>query len=358
MSNATGTVQWAVDGISGGNSAVGTITPNGLYKAPQVAHVATITASGTSPSFSAQASAAVTDLAAVWTEHNDNARTSQNLKEYALTPANLTSGRFHKQWSCSVDGQILAQPLFVAGVPVGSRIYNLLIVATHHDSVYAFDADDPACHVVWQTSFINGTTVLPAQTTCVDTPGEYGIQPTPVIDLASQRIYVLAVTAESGTIYQRLHALSLTTGQDAVSNIAIQATAPGNPGVTFAADKERPRAGLALSNGGVFLSWGSFCDPGSYVWHGWLMRYDAATLAQTAVFNATPNPTVSAYGGGGIWMSSGAPAIDSGGAMYLSTGNGDFNDTAETIPGPASDDFGMGVLKFDTFNPSQLSVQD
>jgi PQQ-like domain len=355
------TLNWAVNNVVGGNANVGTISTAGVYKAPQTAGTYTVTAVSTDNTFTATATAAVTDLAAVWTAHNDNARTGANTQEYALTPAVLQSGRFHKLWSCPVDGQVLAQPLYVAGVLVGTTRHNVLFVATHNDSVYAFDADDPGCTQLWKNSFVNGTTIIPAQTSCGDTPGAYGIQPTPVIDMTLQRLYVLVVTSENGTVVQRLHALSLATGQDAVPNVAITATDPANASVHFNPAGERPRAGIALSNGGVFLTWAAFCDPGSYEWHGWLMRYDSTTLTQTAVFNATPNPLPqgASYGGGGIWMSSGTPAIDSGGAMYLSTGNGDFTDTANNVGAMAvGDDFGMGVLKFNTFVPNTLEVQD
>jgi hypothetical protein len=355
------TLNWAVNGVVGGNANVGTISTGGVYTAPLTAGAYAVTATSPDNTFTASATAAVTDLAAVWTAHNDNARTGANTQEYALTPAVMQSGRFHKLWSCPVDGQVLAQPLYVAGVLVGTTRHNVLFVATHNDSVYAFDADDPGCTQLWKNSFVNGTTIIPAQTSCGDSPGAYGIQPTPVIDLTLQRLYVLVVTSENGTVVQRLHALSLATGQDAVPNVAITATDPANPAITFNPAGERPRAGIALSQGGVFLSWAAFCDPGNYEWHGWLMRYDTTTLTQTAVFNATPNPLPqgASYGGGGIWMSSGTPAIDSGGAMYLSTGNGDFTDTANNVGAQSvGDDFGMGVLKFNTFVPNTLEVQD
>jgi len=44
---------------------------------------------------------------------------------------------------------------------------------------------------------------------------------------------------------------------------------------------ENPRAALLLANDSVYLSWGSSCDVGPY--HGWLIAYDAHTLAQQAV---------------------------------------------------------------------------
>jgi len=46
---------WSVDGVSGGNSSVGTITSNGLYTAPSQAGAHTVSAAATNPSESASA---------------------------------------------------------------------------------------------------------------------------------------------------------------------------------------------------------------------------------------------------------------------------------------------------------------
>jgi hypothetical protein len=81
------------------------------------------------------------------------------------------------------------------------------------------------------------------------------------------------------------------------------------------------------------------------------MRYDATSLAQTAVFNSTPNGRE-----GGIWMAGGGPALDSSGNMFFSTGNGTFNDTTSSVPPLApNNDFGESFLNL---NPSSLTVQD
>ena len=63
----------------------------------------------------------------------------------------MTSAKFGKIGFYSVDGLVDAQPLYVSSVAVPSNgTHNLLIVATEHDSVYAFDADSGT--VIWQTS--------------------------------------------------------------------------------------------------------------------------------------------------------------------------------------------------------------
>jgi hypothetical protein len=74
----------------------------------------------------------------VLTQHNDSQRTGATLSEHRLTPQALRSGRFERLFDWEVDGQIYAQPLYVAGVPYGGRMIDMVIVATMANSVYAF----------------------------------------------------------------------------------------------------------------------------------------------------------------------------------------------------------------------------
>ena len=149
-----GGVSWSVDGINGGNTASGTISSAGLFTPGTQPGVHTVTAtSNSNNSVSASAMIAVTDLAGVFTYHNDTARTGQNLQEYALTTATVNSSTFGVLFSCPVDGYVYAEPLYVANFNIGGQTRNVVFVATEHDSVYAFDADSPSCVQLWQTSF-------------------------------------------------------------------------------------------------------------------------------------------------------------------------------------------------------------
>jgi hypothetical protein len=353
-----GAATWTVDGISGGNSTVGTISSSGLYVPPSAAGTHTVMATSVAnPGQSGSASVAVTDLSGVYTYHVDLARTGQNLQEYALTPATVSSGNFGKRWSCSVDGDVHAQPLYVANLAIAGGVHNVLLVATENDSVYAFDADDPGCSTYWHATALSaGVTPIPYTSlpgSCHGFPNGMGITGSPVINPATHTLYFVAATAQSGNYYEHLHAINLATGaEQSGSPVLIQASVATHAGGTdvFSVLYQNQRPGLALYGGGVFVGWASNCDAGTY-W-GWMMRYDATSpFEQTAVFNVTPNSAK-----GGIWMSGGAPAVDSAGRFFFSTGNGTFDDTTGLLPAIAPDnDFAMSFLNL---NPATMTVQD
>jgi hypothetical protein len=251
--------------------------------------------------------------AQVLTSQYDNARTGATLTEKVLTPANVNVGRFGKIFSLKVDGDVYAQPLFVPKLEIpGKGIHNVLFIATEHNSVYAFDADTSA-DPLWHVNFLNaaaGVTAVPSRDVrCPFITPEIGITPTPVIDAQSGTIYILARTKESGGLLhsdryvQKLHALAIATGAEKFGGpVEIKASVKGrgagasNGEVAFEGLRELPRAAMLLSGGQVYMTWGSSCDVGPY--HGWVMSYDARTLAQTAVLNVSPDAEES-----GIWQS-------------------------------------------------------
>ena len=275
-------------------------------------------------------SLAAAGLAVVATYHNDNARTGQNVSETVLTPGNVNPAHFGKLYSFPVDGSVYAQPLYLPQVAMpGNGIHNVVIVATQHDSVYAFDADSPTPAPLWRVSFLNPdagvTTLSPTDVNASDILPEIGITSTPVIDIASNTLYVVAATKENGAFYHRLHALDMTSGAEKFGGPRIiQASYPGtaqdgNDGViSFSSRFQLQRSGLLLSQGKVFIAFASNADSGLY--HGWVVAYDAVTMKQAGAWVSTPNGYQ-----GGIWMSGCGVSADAAGNLYLSIANGPFD---------------------------------
>lgn len=358
-SDSTG-VAWSISPAAGQFSSA--TSPSGTtvtLTAPQTAGVYTISAgSVTDPTQSASMQIGVTDLAGVYTYHNDLSRDGANRQEYALTPGNVNSSSFGKIFSCTVDGAIYAQPLWIAGLQVSGAVHNVVLVATAHDSLYAFDADAAPCIQLWQVSLVDtshggtgGETTVPAGPSGNlvgvgdgDMTPEVGVTGTPVIDPTTDTVYVVSksMNAAGTSFFQRLHAIDLASGAEKPgSPVAIAGTFPGTGDsgstVSFNARMENQRAGLALVNGTVYVAWGSHEDAQPF--YGWMMSYqhDGSAFSQNSVFNTAPNARE-----GGIWMSGAAPAADSQGRLYALTGNAAFDATSATAP---NDDYGDSLLE-------------
>jgi len=353
------------------------------FVAPNLVGNVTVTATSVADATkSASAMLAVTDLNGVTTYHNDLSRDGANTHEFALTTSSVTPVTFGKLFSCTVDGAIYAQPLWVANLPIGATKHNVIVAATQHESVYAFDADASPCSTLWHANLVDAAHGGTAGEGSVPSaPGglvgsgfgdivpEVGITGTPVIDPSTNTLYVVSksVIPSGPTFFQRLHALDLKTGAEKFSGpvliaASVAGTAPdanSSGQIPFDPQNHNQRAGLALVNGVVYIAWASHEDHDQY--HGWIMGYNAATLAQVpgSVFNTTPNAVSTfSYSRGGIWMAGGAPAADASNNLYLITGNGTYDGLTN---------FSDSILKFSTltglsltdwFTPSDQSTLD
>lgn len=295
----------------------------------------------------------------VLTRGYNNQRTAANISEKKLKPSKIKSGHFGKLFMLPVDDQVYAGLLYASNLHMATGKHNVLYVATVNNSVYAFDADKYG-FPLWRKNF-NGSG-RPTRNTEVgqacriyhDFIGNIGIVGTPVIG-PDRTMYFVTRTIESDQTVQRLHAIDIITGDERPNSPkVIQASVPGtgdgavSGNVAFNAVTENQRPALALSNGVVYVGWASFCDTRPY--HGWMISYDASTLQQLGVFNSTPNGNMA-----GIWMSGAGPAFDSAGNLYVTTGNGTFDGTA---------DFGESMVKLeakslrvlDYFTPSNFNT--
>jgi hypothetical protein len=356
-------VQWSASSSAVGFSA--TTSASGVpvvLTAPADAGSYTVTATSvTDASQKAVITIGVSDLPGVYTYHNDLARDGANTHEYALTTATVNTGSFGKLFSCSVDGTVYAQPLWVANVNVGGTQRNLLIIATAHDSLYAFDADASPCSTVWHVSLIDtahgatagevpvpsGSSGSPIGQGYVDITPEVGVIGTPVVDPQTNIVYVVSKSMNPGgtTFFQRLHAIDLFTGKEKTGSPkgitgSFPGTGAGSSSVAFDARQQNQRAALALTSGTVYIAWGSHED--AVPWYGWVIAYSysGSAFLPAGTFNAAPNH-VAPHGGAGIWMAGGGPAADSSGNLYVITGNGLFDGTSAGT----HNDYGDSVLQ-------------
>jgi outer membrane protein assembly factor BamB len=280
----------------------------------------------------------------VLTYKYDLGRSGLNPTESTLTPANVAPATFGLLRVLSVDGKVDAQPLYVTNVTVAGAPHNAVIVATEHDSLYAFDSDTGAS--LWKVSLLGSGEASSDTHGCGQITPEIGITSTPVIDRgagAHGTVFVVAMSKDASSAYhQRLHALDLATGAELLQGpVEIAATFPsaGGATTTFSPGQYAERAALLLTNGTIVTSWTSHCDITPY--SGWIIAYAESSLTRTAVLNVGPNGEA----GPAIWMSGGGPAADSAGNIFLLTANGAFETMLDANGFPQHGDFGNSFLK-------------
>ena len=269
--------------------------------------------------------------------HYDQSRTGWNQTETDLTPAAVKSSSFGLLTTLNVDGNVFAQPLLVSGFTMPDHsVHDVLIIATGHDSVYAYDAQTYA--ILWQVSL--GTPQSTGDVGCGDVHPEYGISGTPVIvrkSASKATIYLVSATEpSSGNFVSQLHALDLGTGADTIAPVTIAPSATLKDGSTVNFDPRNQwnRASLAISKNTIYVPIGSHCDNNAGSITGWLLRYNTK-LALDASFHTVETPGGTELAS--IWMTGFAPAIDASGNLFVVTGNGDY------IKGKK--DWGESVLK-------------
>src|SRR5262249_39922298 len=153
----------------------------------------------------------------------------------------------------TVTGQVYAQPLYVSNLAMGALgTHNVVFVATENDDVYAFDAVNNGAGggQLWHVNLGSHLdTVLgdPAGThTAAAVPNAYfgniggpnsygdikpqvGITSTPVIDLATNTMYIDAFTRDGTGLYSHhIWALDIRTGAQTMAPVLVAATIQGD----------------------------------------------------------------------------------------------------------------------------------
>jgi hypothetical protein len=304
---------------------------------------------------------------AVLTNRYDNDRTGANTRETILDTSNVAApGRFGLLFSRMYEGNAYAQPLYVGGLAIAGGKHNVVFVATSTNDVYAFDADDPSAVTPYWTRRIAplGHITIggaddrenPIGTTwCKDMYPFSGVTGTPVIDLETSRMYLVSQEGNApGPYLLKLHALDLATGTEVaggptIIDATVDGTGEGNVGGKLRLDGWRQfnRAGLTLHDGVLYVALTSHCD--EFPFHGWLLAYDPATLAQKSVFNTSPN-----HQGAAIWQSGNGIAANERGLFYC-TGNGDYTADGSSL-GTSVVRMNLDDTLGDFFTPSNADV--
>lgn len=319
------------------------------------------------------------------TEHNDATRGGANTQEFQLDVPTVKNGPFGNVYSRLVDGQIWAQPLYLAGVTVNGATHNVVYVATQQNTVYAFDADSPSKSAPYWSLNLGPNNPDPQyqldppvnfdqwvsasqphlwfDTNCNNTLHGVGILSTPVIVPSSpgqpDRMFVVSEHLKQGgtigDVYFAISVINLNTGT-VIKQTKVSVSEP----YTFNADVQLQRAALVVApdaahNGAplVYAAFGAHCDEAvnNHTYHGWVLGWDQ-DLNPVATFNTTPNGSW-----GGIWQAGNGITGDGNGYLYVATGNGTFDAPSGGTNYPTYD-YASSYVKLKIAPGGALSVAD
>jgi hypothetical protein len=267
---------------------------------------------------------------AVLTHHNDHYRTGWNSTETVLTPSNVNSSQFGLLATVTLDDQADAQPLVVPNVTITAGnyqgVHNVVYVVTGNNTVYAIDG---SAGTVLLSNHLGAPVAQPFG--CPNSNVNIGITSTPVIDTGSGNLYLIAYTQLSTGPAYILHALNLGNLTDSVTPTVVSGSYPLTNGTSFNfnARYQRQRPALLEANGNIYAGFGSFCDFYGNLTRGWLLGWNATTLApinngkmfQTQAIDPAQFFLTS------IWMSGSGPASDDSGNVLVVTANSDPSGT-------------------------------
>lgn len=211
---------------------------------------------------------------AVSTYHYDSPRTGWNSNETTLTAASFPSA-FRMIQTVALDDQVDAQPLLVPGLTIAGGIHDVVYVVTESNTVYAIDASSGAILLSR-----NLGAAVPTPLGCGNNGPNVGITGTPVIDLTTNTLYLIAYV--NGPPTYRLHALNLSDLTDKASSpvtVTASHTLTDGSVYTFNAAVQRQRPGLLELGGTIYAGFGSFCDFKADLSRGWVLGWSASTLA-------------------------------------------------------------------------------
>jgi hypothetical protein len=247
-------------------------------------------------------SACAADERSILTYHGAPDR-SGNFVVPALTVERARGTHLDKGFQAKLSGHLYAQPLFWrdAGTSAG-----VLFAATESNEVQALDA--ATGRQLWSRSL--GPPVSRGALRCGNI-NPLGVTGTPVIDPATQVLYIEAAVGGGQGVRHLVFALALKDG----------ALLPGWPvdiaellkqrGQAFNARDQNERGALTILDGRLYVPFGGhFGDCGDY--HGWVVGVDLRDPTKNVAWKTPAR-------GGGIWAPGGI-ATD-GKSLYVATGN-------------------------------------
>ena len=250
-----------------------------------------------------------------------------------LNPSNVDATHFGKLFSRRVDDSVYALPLIVPNLNIAGQRHNVLFVASMGNTVYAFDADDPAqSEPLWSRNL--GT---PAPGDSWIGPIHHGILGTPFIDVPTGTLYVVAMVMKDKDYNLSVNALDISNGSPKYNSPQLLSFPFAGPEGTLTNVKGAlQRAGLLMVNDVLYVAFGNIVpDPNDQHWsqEGFVQTFNARDLKQRlAVFQTTPGGRK-----GGIWQGGRGIATDGLGNIYLSTAGGYYDGVSN---------FGSSTLKF------------
>jgi hypothetical protein len=246
-------------------------------------------------------------------EHNNPSRDGVYV-DAAFTPSAAANLTRDLNFDGTISGNVYAQPLYIEGGPNGPMI----IALTESNNVYALNATTGL--PIWQR---NVGTPAPSGTPCPGNIIPVGITGTPVVDLASRRLFFDA--AISGNPNKHfIYSLNVDTGATTSGwPVDVNATAHYQ-GINFSSEVQEQRGGLALVNGIIYVSYSGYVgDCGLY--HGWVVGVDINNPSNVGAWAPTAM-------GGGIWGHGGVASDSTN--MFVVTGN-TFNTAGNWMGGEA-----------------------
>jgi polyvinyl alcohol dehydrogenase (cytochrome) len=268
-----------------------------------------------------------------WTTYRHDAARS------GFDPDSTTPVTPSRSWQTPpLDGEVYAQPLVY-----GPYVY----AATENDTVYELNAATGG--VVWSTHLATPEPYSAAP--CGDISPSIGVTSTPVIDPTTNRIYAVGAESASGSVRHLLFALDLGSGQ-AVPGFPIAVDAPLPTGGNPVNQLQRP--GLALDAGRILIGYGGNDGDCNTYW-GWLVSAPETGSGPLSSFQVDAG---TGHDEGAIWGGGNAPPIDGAGNVFVATGNGDGNSSANPDYGDSVVELGASAAPLDWWAPPNWQSLD